>query len=190
VPVEEVEMGLWGPIERLAGTWEGEGGLDTAFSHEKEEVLGTPFRERVTFNPFGPVVNGRQSVYGLDYRSSMWRGDEELPFHTEVGYWLWDADAGEVMRAFVVPRGITVMAAGLTTAEATTFRMSAEAGHPQRSIGESIYLAANASTRSYEVTISIPDDDTWSYEERTMLQMREIEELFAHTDHNTLHRIG
>jgi hypothetical protein len=37
----------------------------------------------------------------------MWRGDEENPFHTEVGYWLGDGATGEVMRCFVVPRGIT-----------------------------------------------------------------------------------
>jgi hypothetical protein len=36
--------------------------------------------------PFGPVDNGTQRLYGLDYKSSMWRGDEENPFHTEVGY--------------------------------------------------------------------------------------------------------
>ena len=57
--------------------------------------------------PFGPVDNGNQHLYGLDYKSAMWRGDEENPFHTEVGYWLWDAATGEVMKGFVVPRGIT-----------------------------------------------------------------------------------
>ena len=41
--------------------------------------------------PFGPVDNGTQALYGLDYRMAAWRGDEENPFHTEVGYWLWDA---------------------------------------------------------------------------------------------------
>jgi len=35
------------------------------------------------------VDNGSQSLYGLDYKSAMWRWDEENPFHTEVGYWLW-----------------------------------------------------------------------------------------------------
>ena len=56
--------------------------------------------------PFGPVQNGSQTLFGLDYKTAMWRGDEENPFHTEVGYWLWDAATGEVLRGFVVPRGI------------------------------------------------------------------------------------
>ena len=104
--------GEWGPLEALAGEWEADGGLDAAFSHSRGEVLATPYRERLTLKQFGPVVNGKQSLYGLDYKSAMWRGDEENPFHTEVGYWLWDGATGEVMRGFVVPRGITVLAGG------------------------------------------------------------------------------
>ena len=87
----------WGPLGRLAGEWQGEGGLDTAYSHSKHEVLGTPYLEKLTFKPFGPVDNGKQALYGLDYKSAMWRNDEENPFHTEVGYWLWDGATGEII---------------------------------------------------------------------------------------------
>ncbi|HEX7097576.1 MAG TPA: heme-binding beta-barrel domain-containing protein [Acidimicrobiales bacterium] len=180
----------WGPLGALAGEWEGEGGLDTAYSHTQQKVLDTPYRERLTFKPFGPVVNGRQTLYGLDYKTAMWRGDEENPFHTEVGYWLWDAATGEIVRGFVVPRGITVLAGGTAAADATSFTLTATAGHPQYSIGESSYLAQNASTRSYTVTITINPDGTWSYNETTMLKMKEFEEPFAHTDHNTLRRVS
>ncbi len=178
----------WGPLAPLVGEWEGEGGLDTAYSHSEEKVLGTPYLEKVSFKPFGPVDNGSQSLYGLDYKTAMWRGSEENPFHTEVGYWLWDARAGEIVRGFVVPRGITVLAGGFAEADATTFTLSAEAGHPQYAIGENAYLAAHASTLSYTVTITVNDDDTWSYDERTMLKMSEMDAPFAHTDHNTVHR--
>jgi len=119
----------------------------------------------------------------------MWRGDEENPFHTEVGYWLWDAETGEVVRGFVVPRGITVLAGGITTSDATKFTLKAAQGEALYSIGENQYLAKNASTLSYEVTITL-GEDTWSYDETTMLRMKEFPEPFAHTDHNTLHRVG
>jgi hypothetical protein len=179
----------WGPLGPLAGEWEGEGGLDTAFSHSKNEVLGTPYHEKCTMKPFGPVDNGSQHLYGLDYRSAMWRGDEENPFHTEVGYWLWDAATGEVMRGFVVPRGITVLAGGVAGADATAFTMEASLGDKQYPIGENKYLSANASTVSYKVTITT-GDDTWSYDEVSTLRMNEFEEPFLHTDHNTLRRVG
>jgi len=173
----------------MAGEWEGEGGLDTAYSHAQEKVLGTPYREKCTLKPFGPVDNGHQHLYGLDYRSAMWRGDEENPFHTEVGYWLWDASTGEILRGFVVPRGITVLAGGTAAAEAASFTLRATKGGTQYSIGENQYLAKNASTLSYEVTFTV-DDDAWSYDETTMLSMKEFDKPFAHTDHNSLHRVG
>ena len=119
----------------------------------------------------------------------MWRGDEDDPFHTEVGYWLWDGATGEVLRGFVVPRGITVLAGGTTTADATSFTLTAEPGHRNYSIGENTYLTENASTLGYRVTITINDEGTWSYDETTMLKMVEMDESFAHTDHNTLHRV-
>jgi hypothetical protein len=139
--------------------------------------------------PFGPVDNGDQHLYGLDYRSAMWRGDEENPFHTEVGYWLWDAATGEIVRGFVVPRGITVLAGGTTTAGAKTFTLKATNGGAHYSIGESQYLAKNASTLTYQVTLTV-DDDAWSYDETTMLRMKEFDEPFAHTDHNSLRRMA
>jgi hypothetical protein len=180
----------WGPLGPMVGDWEGEGGLDTAFSHAREEVLGTPYLEKVSFKPFGPVDNGRQHLYGLDYKTAMWRGSEDNPFHTEVGYWLWDANSGEILRGFVVPRGITVLAGGQADADATSFTLHAKAGDPQYAIGENRYLAENASTLSYEVTITLNPDGTWSYDETTMLKMVEMDEPFAHTDHNTLHKVG
>jgi hypothetical protein len=182
-----MSMTEWGPLQALIGDWEAEGGLDTAFSHSQEKVLGTPYLEKVSMKPFGPVDNGRQHLYGLDYKTAMWRGSEDNPFHTEVGYWLWDEATGEVLRGFVVPRGITILAGGITTPDATSFTMSAALGGTNYTIGENQYLAKNASTISYEVTITTTED-SWSYEETTMLKMVEMPEPFAHTDHNTLRR--
>ena len=182
-------MSEWGPLGGLAGEWEGTGGLDTAFSHSRGEVFKTEYREKLSMKPFGPVDNGSQSLYGLDYRTAMWRDDEENPFHTEVGYWLWDGATGEVLRGFVVPRGITVLAGGTAAADATGFTLNAAAGESQYTIGENLYLAKNASTVSYHVTVTI-GDGTWSYEETSILRMNEFAEPFAHTDRNTLRRVG
>lgn len=180
----------WGPLAALAGDWEGDAGRDVAYSHSRGEVFETPYLEKVTFKPFGPVQNGRQELYGLDYKTAMWRDDEDLPFHTEVGYWLWDAATGEVMRGFVVPRGITVLAGGTAAADATEFTMTASAEDDPYRIGENTYLADNASTVLYRSTIKINSDGSWSYDEETTLLMKEIPGEFAHTDSNTLRRVG
>jgi hypothetical protein len=94
-----------------------------------------------------------------------------------------------VLRGFVVPRGITVLAGGTADADARAFTLRAEAADPTYSIGENIYLSKHASTFRYEVSITI-DGDTWSYEETTMLRLDELPEPLAHTDHNTLHRVA
>ncbi|MEY2471157.1 MAG: hypothetical protein QOK28_486 [Actinomycetota bacterium] len=182
----------WGPLDALAGDWEGTGGLDTAYSNEKREVVGTPYREKLSMKPFGPVQNGAQCLYGLDYKTAMWRDSEENPFHTEVGYWLWDAATGEIMRGFVVPRGITILAGGTCDADAKQFSMGAKLNATNGySIGENIYLGQKASTKSYEVTVSINDDGSWSYQESTILEMAAMDNTeFAHTDTNTLKRVG
>jgi hypothetical protein len=119
----------------------------------------------------------------------MWRGAEENPFHTEVGYWLWDEATGEVLRGFVVPRGITVLAGGTARAGDRSFTMRAQRGDARYAIGENRYLSANAETLSYEVTITV-GDDTWSYDETSMLRINELSEPLAHTDRNTLRRVG
>lgn len=184
-------MSEWGPLAGLIGEWEGEGGLDTAFSHARGAVFDTPYLEKVTMKPFGPVDNGRQSLYGLDYKSAMWRDNEENPFHTEVGYWLWDAAAGEVLRGFVVPRGITVLAGAIgVAADATSFRLTATLGDSRYGISENAYLGANASSVAYEADITVGADDTWSYREVTTLRMNELDGEFPHRDANTLRRVG
>jgi hypothetical protein len=70
-----------------------------------------------------------------------------------------------------------------------TFTLRAKPGDPSYSIGENKYLAQNASTLSYEVTVTVDAGaDTWSYDETTMLKMKEFDDPFPHTDYNTLHR--
>jgi hypothetical protein len=107
-----------------------------------------------------------------------------------VGYWLWDGATGEILRGFVVPRGITVLAGGHAAADATSFTLKSAVGDPQYPTGEGKYLTANASSVSYEVTITLHDDGTWSYAESTMLRMKELPDLLPHTDHNTMHKVG
>ena len=183
------EHDAWGPLASLIGQWEGDEGLDFSFHNVEGEVGETPYREKVTMKPFGPVDNGSQHLYGLDYRMAAWRAGEEDPFHTEVGYWLWDADAGQVMRCFMVPRGSTVLAGGDSAPDATTFSMKATLGDEAYGILSNKYLAEKARTREYTCTVTVVDADTWSYEECTTYD-HVIAGTIAHTDRNTLRRVG
>ena len=178
-----------GPLAALVGTWEGDEGIDVAFLHSRGEIGETPYRERATFSPFGPVDNGTQSLFGLDYRMSAWRGDEADPFHTEVGYWLWDAADGQVMRCFMVPRASTILAGGPATADASTFTLQAEVGSETYGILSNPYLAHMARTTLYQVVITIEEDGVFHYRQTTTIEHSRLDELLEHTDTNRLRRV-
>ena len=178
-----------GPLAGLVGTWEGDQGIDVSFHHAEGAIGETPYRERNTFSPFGPVDNGTQSLFGLDYRGSAWRVGEDEPFHTEVGYWLWDAATGQVMKCFMVPRGSTLIAGGDAAADSTTFTLVAEVGSETYGVLSNKYLAAAARTISFQMTVTI-GDGVYSYEERTVYDLARTGTRIDHTDRNTLHRIG
>ena len=182
------DMSAWGPLALLAGEWVGETGVDRAFSHTQGHVLDTPYREICSMHPFGPVDSGSQELYGLDYRTTIWRGTEDHPFHAESGYWLWDAATNQVMKCFVIPRGIAVLAGGTCEPDARSWSMSAALGDTHYSISENLHLANNASSRRYDVTVYVGDDGSWSYDQTTVLRMNEFEGPFSHTDHHVLHR--
>lgn len=176
-----------GPLEAMVGTWKGDQGLDVSHSHDVGKVIETPYREEMSFSAFGPVDNGRQHLYGLDYRTMAWRIGEEDAFHMEVGYWLWDSATNTVMRCFMVPRGSTILAGGECAPDATTFTMRAEAGAPDFGVLSNPYLVENANCVRYENTVTV-ENDTLTYEEDTVLDMKEHDDLLDHTDRNVLKR--
>ena len=181
----------WGPLAGLIGTWEGDKGMDVSFHNEDGKVGETGYFERSTFKAFGPVANGRQELYGLDYRTAAWRKGEENdnPFHTEVGYWLWDAEAKQVMRCFMVPRGSVIIAGGTADASATTFTMKASLGVLSYGILSNQYLDENAKTTSYDCTISI-DGESFTYDETTVYEHYMSKEPIMHTDRNSMKLIS
>jgi hypothetical protein len=180
------EFEAWGPLAPLIGEWEGDEGLDVSFNNERASIVETPFREKTTMKPFGPVENGTQSLYGLDYRTAAWRGDEENPFHTEVGYWLWDAADRVVMRSFMIPRGSTILAGGQAEPGAHEFSMRADCGSEIFGILSNPFLAREARTSTYEVLVTVHDDGTWSYDETTSIEHARWSDVVVHTDRNRM----
>ena len=74
--------------------------------------------------------------------------------------------------------------------DATSFSLRAAVGDARYAIGENTYLSANASSVSFESTVTLHGDGSWTYEETTMLRMTGFPDLLPHTDHNTLHKVG
>ena len=176
-----------GPLGPLAGTWEGVKGDDTAPSDDRGTETNK-FRERMTFEPIGMVNNHEQTLYGLRYATMAWRLGEDSPFHEEVGYWLWDAQAKQALRCFVVPRGVTVTAGGTVEPDAKSFELAADVGSETYGICSNQFLDKEFKTVRYELKVTIHDDQSFSYEEDTQLQVKGQKDIFHHIDKNTLKR--
>src|SRR2546430_10122444 len=110
--VPPLDPAALGPLAPLIGEWEGDQGSADAYVYARGREDSARFRELSSFPPAGPAHNGAQALYRLDYTTTAWRLDEEVPFHTEVGYWFWDAEHELVMRGVITPRGIVVLAGG------------------------------------------------------------------------------
>ena len=148
------------------------------------------YRERITFEPAGLVQNHEQNLHVLRYATRAWRLGEENSFHEELGYWSWEAATGEVLRCFIIPRGIALIAGGLAQATAREFRLEARHGSTTFGICSNPFLGREFKMVSYEVTVRILGQNSFSYEQDTVMQLPGQKELFHHRDSNTLRRVS
>ncbi|EDM80988.1 hypothetical protein PPSIR1_25451 [Plesiocystis pacifica SIR-1] len=184
-----------GPLAALVGTWEGGSGADVAPDDRAEtdrETRNSKYRERLVLEPIGRVDNHEQVLYGLEYFTMAWRegAPEDQPFHQENGYWLWDAANNQVLRCFIVPRGLTVLAGGTVEPDAKEWSIAADAGSETYGICSNKFLIEEFKTVRYELKITVHEDGSFSYFEDTQLAMKGREELFHHTDQNHLRRVS
>lgn len=176
-----------GPLTILAGSWQGDQGIDTSRIHSKETV--TKYREEASFVPIGPVHNGPQELFGLRYSMTAWPLDADDAFHEELGYWLWDKAHGQVLRSFMVPRGVVVNAGGSVAAGDRSFHLEAECGSETYGVMSNKFLDETYKTRKYIVDITLHDDSCFSYKQDTQLWIPVNQAIFHHTDENILHKL-
>ncbi|MCO4761236.1 MAG: FABP family protein [Myxococcales bacterium] len=182
-----------GPLGALIGTWEGNKGADVAPSDaEGPDDRGTArsaYRERLVFEPIGRVDNHAQKLFGLRYRTTAYRIGADESFHEEVGYWLWEPATEQVMRCFIVPRGISVIAGGHAKADASSFELEANVGSATFGICSNPFLDREFRTVRYQLSVEVHDDGSWSYAEDTQMQLAD-DKIFHHTDSNRLRRVS
>jgi hypothetical protein len=176
-----------GPLAPLAGVWEGDKGVDVSRIRSKETE--TKYREKIVFEPLGPVNNGPQKLYGLRYSMTAWRLGEDDAFHEELGYWLWDKDQKQVLRCFMVPRGVLINAGGDAEADSKSFHLSADVGSETYGIMSNKFLDETYKTKKYVLDVTIHDDGKFSYKEDTQLWIPVNEAIFHHTDENILEKV-
>lgn len=178
-----------GPLSTLIGIWEGNKGDDIAPADDRG-TENNKFRERMTFEHAGLVQNHEQNLHVLRYSTKAWRLGEDDPFHEELGYWSWEPSTSEILRCFLIPRGIALIASGKAEATACSFTLKSQSGSRTNGMCVNSFLDREFKMLSYEVTLKILDKNTISYEQDTVLQIPGQAQPFHHTDKNTLIRVG
>lgn len=176
-----------GPLTGMAGIWEGVRGMDVKPKAEgpKEQA----YVERIELQPIDPQTNGPQLFYGLRYHTRITKPDQVKMYHDQVGYWLWEPANGNVIHTLTIPRGMITMAAGKASASDKQFELHAKEGDPNAGISSNPFLNYAFRTVEYRIQVAINDDGTWSYEQDTVMKIKDQEALFHHVDNNTLHKI-
>lgn len=182
----QFDLQLLGPLFPLVGKWKGVKGRNVAPDPDRGIEDGV-YTEELSFTPIKTVKNHEQTLYGLRYQTTAY--ENGAPFHEEVGYWLWEPEAEEIYRCFIVPRGITVLAGGKAKADASKFSLEAKLGDTKFGICSIPFLDKEFKTVRYTLDIEVLRPGEFSYKEITYMQMPGRAELFEHLDQNILTKV-
>ena len=177
-----------GPLRRLAGIWEGLKGIDLnpkADAPERRE-----YYERIEMQPIDAQTNGPQLFYGLRYHLHINTREEEITFHDQVGYWLWEPATGLIFQNVAIPPGQVANAAGQEEPHDNKHVLTAERGQTDYGICSTTFLEQAFRTDSYRIEVDFHGDGSWSYLSETSLLVRGRDTPFAHRDRNTLTKIA
>lgn len=177
-----------GPLRRLAGIWEGDGGVD--LNPKADGPERRVYRERVELQPTDPQANGPQLFYALRYHSHINTPEEAITFHDQVGYWHYEPATGLILQTLAIPRGQVAIAAGRASADGMKLTVTAERGSTEYGICSTAFLEHAFRTESYTLEVTFNPDGSWSYVSYTMLAVRGQAELFRHRDVNTLFKVA
>jgi hypothetical protein len=176
-----------GPLRRLAGGWEAKKGIDLnpkADGPERREFI-----ERIDFDPIDPQANGPQLFYGLRYHIHINTVEEDITFHDQVGYWLWEPATGLILQTLAIPRGQVALASGQAAPDADRIVVTAERGRTEYGICSTAFLEYAFRTDRYSIEISFNPDGSWSYVTHTTLIVHGRPDPFDHRDENTLFKV-
>jgi hypothetical protein len=177
-----------GPLRRLAGVWESDRGVD--ISPKADGPERRVFREHIRMEPIDAQANGPQLLYGLRYHIHINTPEENITFHDQVGYWLWEPATGLIMQSIAIPRGQVVLAGGMAKPGDDHITVEARRGDTRFGICSTTFLEEAFRTDYYRIDITFNSDGTWTYVTRTDLAVRGQVPAFDHRDTNTLRRIS
>lgn len=160
-----------GPLRRLAGQWRAADGMDVSPKADGPERRR--YIEHASFEPIDPQANGPE---------------DDIAFHDQVGYWLWEPATGLVIQTLSIPRGQVAIAAGHAAEGDNHLLLKAERGSTEYGICSTAFLEHAFRTDRYQIEVMFHDDGTLSYEQHTTLVVHG--QPFDHHDRNRLAKLA
>lgn len=177
-----------GPLRRLAGIWEGQRGVDINPKADGPETK--QFYERIEMQPIDAQANGPQLFYGLRYHLHINTPEEDIAFHDQLGYWLYEPATGLILQTLAIPRGQIAIAAGQAEPDAKKLILTATRGQTDYGICSTTFLEQAFRTDHYRIEVEFHDDGSWSYDLDTTLMVKGRDAPFQHRDRNRLTKIA
>src|SRR3954454_23495178 len=176
-----------GPLRHLAGVWQADKGVDVNPKADGPERR--VFREHIRMDPIDPQANGPQLFYGLRYHIHINTPEEDITFHDQTGYWLWEPATGLVIQTLSIPRGQVAIAGGHAAPGDDQLVVTASRGSTEYGICSTGFLEHAFRTDRYQLTVTFNPDASWSYVSETTLEVHG-QGPFIHRDVNRLVRVA
>ena len=182
------ENGVKNPLLGLIGTWKGDKGTDLAPKPEEDE--NNPYYETLVIEAVDIEIENaeEQELRAVRYNQIVREKSNDKVSHDETGFWIWDKNNQSVMNAFVIPRGVSLLAGGdvYLSDNTLTFNVASKDGDEHWGISQSPFMKSKAKTLEFKRTLYL-NGDQLSYEQITTVDI--YGKIFEHKDDNVLFRV-
>ena len=178
----------FGPLAKLIGEWKTaeSGGVDLAPGQEgsktgKGNPAVEPFYETITYEPAADAKNASgQYLTAIYYKQEVFRKRDDVKFHDQRGYLIYDKENQLVYNTYCIPRAVCVVAEG-KAGDTIEFKAST------RGVAETEYMTKNDTTKNFTMRLDFSKKDVITYSQATSLHV--YGKPFTHTDSSTLVRV-
>lgn len=157
-----------GPLRTMAGLYISHSGSDT---RSDGVDVTAEYRDEIVLAPTDPFTNDSQLLYGLRYLQHVRRHGEIQTLHEQVGYWMFEPATSQVTLSLATARGQVGLASGQWQPGGATFSVRAERAEGSHAFVSNKFLDSNFRTISFEMTVTLIDDDSWKYVREADVQL-------------------
>ena len=144
-----------GPLRRLAGI----GKARTASTSTPRRTGRSAAPSRADRDAADRPAGQRPAAfYGLRYHVHINTAEEDITFHDQVGYWLWEPATGLVLQTLAIPRGQVAIASGQAAPDDDQAGADRQRGQTEYGICSTAFLEQAFRTDTYRIEVEFNPD--------------------------------